>query len=54
MINIIMIRGIDAKRKDAGKLENLTALGHFSALEHRSKDDHAASMLAGAVKNDYA
>jgi putative DNA methylase len=41
------------REKITGILEYLTALSHSSTMEHWQKDAHAASLLAGAVRNDH-
>lgn len=41
------------REKITGILEYLTALGHSSTMQHWHKDAHAASLLAGAVRNDH-
>ena len=41
------------REKIIGILEYMAALRHSSTMEHWKKDGHAASLLAGAVRNDH-
>ncbi len=41
------------REKITGVLEYMAALRHSSTMEHWHKDAHAASLLAGAVRNDH-